>query len=268
MPRRPSPTGPRPSAAWNWCLRDSGAASPAGHRVVPGRNAHAGARHPVFAGWGGRRGQSSIQVENLASHGFVVVGCDDVASDPATDPDPASRSSSAPMSAEGDDRARRPARRPAGQPASSMSCARSKAGQAPALAGRLDLERASAPWAIRWAAPRRYRRVCMDHRISAVLNIDGALFGPPADQIGRPSLLPAVEPRGHSDGGRAGLSRSGRAELCLSQHDRHTAQQAAHGAARQLLGHDGARRPRRPLGLTCSPCAGASCFAPTSSVLP
>jgi len=47
---------------------------------------------------------------------------------------------------------------------------------------------------------------------------------------------------------RQPASRSGRAQLCPYQHDRHTAQQASHGAAAELLGRDRAGRPRRSVG--------------------
>jgi hypothetical protein len=58
-----------------------------------------------------------------------------------------------------------------------------ESGQAPALAGRLDLTRVGAMgYSVGGAAA--IQAGLLDHRIGAVLNIDGALTGPPADQIG------------------------------------------------------------------------------------
>jgi dienelactone hydrolase len=134
-------------------------------------------------GWGGRRDQSSIQVENLASHGFVVVGCDDVASDPATDPD---RGQSIELGSDAAlkatiDRAGRHVVLQANRVIDVLSALES--GQAPNLAGRLDLTRVGAMgYSVGGAAA--IQAGLMDHRIGAVLNIDGALSGPPADQIG------------------------------------------------------------------------------------
>jgi dienelactone hydrolase len=134
-------------------------------------------------GWGSRRDQSSIQVANLASHGFVVVGCDDIASDPATDPDHGKSielGSDAALKATLE-RADRHVVLQANRVIDVLRALES--GQAPALAGRLDLTRVGAMgYSVGGAVA--IQAGLIDPRIGAVLNIDGALSGPPADQIG------------------------------------------------------------------------------------
>ena len=183
MPRRPSPTGPQAVGRMEVVLRDSGGRSlpvtvwyPEGTRTPA----------PVILyspGWGGRRTQSSIQVENLASHGFVVVACDDIASDPATDPD---RGQSIELGSDAALKAtiERAGRHVVLQANRVIDVLRAlESGQAPALAGRLDLTRVGAMgYSVGGAAA--IQAGLMDPRIGAVLNIDGALFGPTADQIG------------------------------------------------------------------------------------
>jgi predicted dienelactone hydrolase len=101
-PRPPSPTGPKAVGRSEVMLKDAqGRAIPvtvwypaAGPKpgIEPVENAPLDARTPApvvlySPGWSAARTQSSIQAANLASHGFVVVGCDDYARDPAADPD-------------------------------------------------------------------------------------------------------------------------------------------------------------------------------------
>lgn len=183
MPRRPAPTGPHAVGRMEAMLRDSGGqALPVTVWFPEGTRTPA----PVILyspGWGGRRDQSSIQLENLASHGFVVVGCDDIASDPATDPD---RGKSIEL---GSDEALKETLERAGrhvvlQANRIIDVLRAlESGQAPDLGGRLDLGRIGAMgYSVGGAAA--IQAGLTDHRIGAVLNVDGALTGPPADQIG------------------------------------------------------------------------------------
>lgn len=183
MPGRPSPTGPQTVGRMEVVLRDSGG------RALPVTVWYPeGTRTPspvilYSPGWGGTRDQSSIQVENLASHGFVVVGCDDIASDPATDPD---RGRSIDLSS---DEALKATIELAGRHVVVQAnrvidvLSALESGQAPNLAGRLDLRRVGAMgYSVGGAVA--IQAGLMDPRIGAVLNIDGALIGPPADQIG------------------------------------------------------------------------------------
>jgi dienelactone hydrolase len=183
IPHRPSPTGPQAVGRMEVVLRDSGG------RALPVTVWYPeGTRTPApvilySPGWGGTRDQSSVQVENLASHGFVVVGCDDIASDPATDPD---RGQSIEL---GSDEALKATIERAGrhvvlQGTRVLDVLHAlEGGQAPALAGRLDLTRVGAMgYSVGGAAA--IQAGLMDHRIGAVLNIDGGLFGPTVDQIG------------------------------------------------------------------------------------
>jgi predicted dienelactone hydrolase len=139
-------------------------------------------------GWGGTRTQSSIQVENLASHGFVVIGCDDFASDPALDPE---RGLSLELGSDTALKAtiERGGRHVLMQADRLLDVLRAlEAGQFPSLAGRLDLTRIGAMgFSVGGAAV--VQAGLMNHRIAAVLNIDGALFGPPAEQIGPQAYL-------------------------------------------------------------------------------
>jgi dienelactone hydrolase len=183
MPRRPSPTGPQAVGRMEVVLRDSaGQALPVTVWYPEATRTPA----PVILyspGWGGRRDQSSIQAENLASHGFVVVGCDDIASDPATDPDRGQAielGSDAALKAT-IERAGRHVVLQANRVIDVLSALES--GQAPSLAGRLDLTRVGAMgYSVGGTAA--IQAGLMDHRIGAVLNIDGALTGPTADQVG------------------------------------------------------------------------------------
>ena len=183
IPHRPVPAGPQAIGRMEVVLRDSaGRALPVTVWYPEGTRTPA----PVILyspGWGGRRDQSSIQVENLAKHGFVVVGCDDVASDPATDPD---RGQSIDLGSDAALKAtiERGGRHVVAQARRVIDVLRAlESGQVPALAGRLDLTRIGAMgYSVGGAAA--IQAGLMEPRIAAVLNIDGGLFGPTADQIG------------------------------------------------------------------------------------
>jgi dienelactone hydrolase len=183
MPHRPLPAGPQAVGHMEVVLHDGGG------RALPvtvwyPRETRTPAPVILYSpGWGGTRDQSSIQVDNLASHGFVVVGCDDIASDPATDPE---RGQSIDL---GSDAALKATIERAGRhvvaQAKRLSDVLSalESGNAPALNGRLDIMRVGAMgYSVGGAAA--IQAGLMDHRIRAVLNIDGGLFGPTADQIG------------------------------------------------------------------------------------
>lgn len=183
MPHRPVLTGPQPIGRMEVVLRDSaGRALPVTVWYPEGTRAPA----PVILyspGWGGARNQSSIQLENLARHGFVVVGCDDVARDPATDPD---RGQSIDLGSDAALKAtiERAGRHVVVQASRVIDVLRAlDSGQVPALAGRLDLGRVGAMgYSVGGAVA--IQAGLMEPRIAAVLNIDGGLFGPTADQIG------------------------------------------------------------------------------------
>ncbi|MBI2737468.1 MAG: hypothetical protein HYX38_13110 [Rhodospirillales bacterium] len=183
VPRRPSPTGPHSVNRIEVVLRDS-----AGRSLPVTVWYPADLREPApvilySPGWGATRTQSSIQVENLASHGFVIVGCDDLASDPAIDPDHGAAlelGSDAALKAtieRGDRHVLLQANR-------LIDVLRAlESGQAPALAHRFDFARVGAMGYSAGGAA-AIQAGLMDHRILAVLNIDGALLGPTADQVG------------------------------------------------------------------------------------
>ena len=195
VPRRPSPAGPQAVGRMEAVLRDPGGqalpvtiwypAAGARGRVIADAAFAAPTPAPLILyspGWGGTRDQSSLQVENLASHGFVVVGCNDIASDPGSDPDHAliDLVSDAALKA----MIARSERHIARQADRLLAVLRAlDAGQVPALAGRLDLKRVGAiGYSV--GGPSVVQAGLLDPRIVAVMNIDGALAGPPADQIG------------------------------------------------------------------------------------
>ena len=174
MPHRPAPAGTQAVGRIEVVLRDSaGRALPVTVWYPEGTRTPA----PVILyspGWGGTRNQSSIQVENLARHGFVVVGCDDVASDSID------VSSDAALKAT----IERAGRHVVAQARRGIDVLRAlESGQVAALAGRLDLTRIGAMgYSVGGAAA--IQAGLMEPRIAAVLNIDGGLFGPTPDQIG------------------------------------------------------------------------------------
>ncbi len=156
VPRPPSPGGPSAVGQAELVLRDAlGRSIPVtvwypaagrGNGGTPVANAPLDARTPAplvlySPGWGVTRMQSRIQVENLASHGFVVVGCDDLASEPTADPDQRANLdvSSDAATAATIERAGRHVVRQAGRLLAVLDAL--EAGQSTLLAGRLDLTR-------------------------------------------------------------------------------------------------------------------------------
>ena len=202
VPRRPSPAGPQAVGRMDATLQESGgrklpvtiwypAAGRQGSVIADAPLAATSAPTPVILyspGWGGRRDQSSIQLANLASHGFVVVACDDHASDPATDPDHglSLELESETALRESIERGGRHVRRQAERIRDMLRGLLD--GQVPSLAGRLDLTRVGA-LGYSVGGPSALQAGLIEPRIVAVLNLDGALFGPPADQIGPQAYL-------------------------------------------------------------------------------
>lgn len=198
MPRRPAPSGPHPVGQIELTLRAPNGQPISATVWYPSKAAQTGAAStestPLDAGtaaplilyspgWGSRRWQSSVLVENLASYGFVVVGCDDYASDPAADPDRGvslDLSSDAAMAAT----LERGGRHVETQATRLLDILRALAdGQSSFLRGRVDLTRVGVVgYSIGGAAG--LQAALTDTRIVAVVNIDGGLFGPPASKIG------------------------------------------------------------------------------------
>ncbi len=113
----------------------------------------------------------------------MVVGCDDYANDPATDPD---RGVSLDLSSDAATAStlERAGRHVETQASRLLAVLRALAdGQSPFLAGRVDLTRVGIlGYSIGGAAG--LQAALLDSRIVAVANIDGGLFGPPASTIG------------------------------------------------------------------------------------
>ncbi|WP_422003357.1 alpha/beta hydrolase family protein [Reyranella sp.] len=197
VPQRPVPEGPHGVGRMDAALTDSAgrplpltiwypAEGPRGRVVADALLARAGGPAPLILyspGWGGARTQSSIQAENLASHGFVVVACDDVSSDAATRPDDgpsfdmdtdATRAASLGLAS----------RHVLVQGARLVDVLDAvEAGRVPRLAGRVDLARVGA-MGYSVGGSSVLQAGLLDPRIVAILNIDGALLGPSAEQIG------------------------------------------------------------------------------------
>lgn len=191
VPRAPSPSGPKVVGQVDLVLQDSKgrpipvtvwypAASTQGNGPLDARTPA-----PLILyspGWGQARTQSRTQLENLASHGFVVVGCDDFAS-PAVTPGRGvtfDLSSDAAMAAT----IERAGEDVVGQAGRLLEVLRALgAGQSSLLAGRIDLSRVGVlGYSIGGAAG--LTAALTDKRIVAVLSVDGGLFGPPATEIG------------------------------------------------------------------------------------
>ncbi|TAJ38191.1 MAG: hypothetical protein EPO55_16465 [Reyranella sp.] len=191
VPRAPSPGGPKAVGQAELVLQDSKGQPIPVTVWYPAARAQANA--PLDAptpaplilyspGWGQSRTQSRTQLENLASHGFVVVGCDDFAS-PAITPGRGvtfDLSSDAAMAAT----IERAGEDVVGQAGRLLEVLRALgAGQFPLLAGRLDLARVGVlGFSIGGASG--LTAALMDTRIVAVLSVDGGLFGPAATEIG------------------------------------------------------------------------------------
>ncbi len=198
VPQRPAPSGPHPVGQIELALRAPNRQPISVTVWYPSKAAQTGSvstestpldtRTPAplilySPGWGGRRWQSSVLAENLASYGFVVVGCDDYASDPAADPDRGvslDLSSDAAMAAT----LERGGRHVETQAVRLLDILKALAdGQPSFLRGRVDLTRVGVVgYSIGGAAG--LQAALTDTRIVAVVNIDGGLFGPPASKIG------------------------------------------------------------------------------------
>lgn len=182
VPRLPAPSGPNAVVRSEATIKDA-SGTPLAITIWQPRNLKAPAPLVLYSpGWGATRTQSQVQVENLASHGFVVVGCDDIASDPATDPD---RGVSLELQSDEETAASiaRAGRHGVIQGNRLLDVlAALEAGQVPALADRLDLSRVGV-LGYSMGGTSGLAAVAKDHRIVAVFNIDGGLFGPAADEI-------------------------------------------------------------------------------------
>jgi len=184
VPRQPAPSGPRAVGQIEFTLKDSRGQSlpvtiwyPAA-ASAPNAPLEAPTPAPVILyspGWAGTRTQSSIQVENLASHGFVVVACDDLSTNTSFD-----LASDAAMATT----IERAGRDVVGQAGRLLEVLRALAtGQPALLDGRLDLTRVGVlGYSMGGAAG--LAAALQDPRIAAVMSLDGGLFGPPATEIG------------------------------------------------------------------------------------
>ena len=198
VPKRPTPSGSHPVGRIELTLRAPDGqpisttvwypskAAPTGSALTESTPLDARTPAPLILyspGWGGRRWQSSILAENLASYGFVVVGSDDYASNPAADPD---RGASLDLSTDAAmvGTLERGGRHVETQAIRLLDILRALAdGQSSFLDGRVDLTRVGIlGYSIGGAAG--LQAALTDARIAAVVNIDGGLFGPPASKIG------------------------------------------------------------------------------------
>ena len=197
-PLRPAPSGPKPIGRLDVTLAGSrGEALPitVWYPTASPLDERAPAPLVLYSpGWGGTRSQNSIQAQNLASHGFVVVGCDDLASDPATDPD---RGVGMDLASDAAAAAtlERFGRHVVGQAGRLLEVLGAlDSGQVPLLAGRVDLRRVGV-LGNSIGGGSGLQAALTDPRIVAVFNLDGALVGPPSDSIGTEAyfLLSSIE---------------------------------------------------------------------------
>ena len=182
VPRLPAPSGPLAVVRSEATIRDSSG------RLITIELWHPREIKPssplvlYSPGWGATRLQSRIQVENLASHGFVVIGCDDIANDVENDPE---RGLALELATDADtaasiDRAGRHAVQQGKRLLDILEAV--GAGQVAAVADRLDLSHVGVlGYSIGGAAG--LAAAATDRRIVAVFNIDGGLFGPAPDGI-------------------------------------------------------------------------------------
>lgn len=192
VPRWPSPTGPYAVGRIDVDLRDAqgrpvsttvwypATGSRAGTQPVENAPIDAGRRAPLILyspGWGGSRLQSSIQTANLASHGFVVVACDDHGDGRGAGLE---LSSDAAMAAT----IERAGQQVAAQANRLLDVLRAlEAGQSSLLRGRIDFARVGVlGYSLGGAAG--LQAALLEPRIVGVFSVDGGLFGPPATQIG------------------------------------------------------------------------------------
>lgn len=192
VPRRPVPDGPLGVTRAELVLRDSsGRPLP----VTIWQPAKAPDRGPAeraplvlySPGLDAKRTHSSIQVENLASHGFVVVGCDDYGNDSPNDPerltlDLSSDAAMATTIARAGKHAIKQARR-------LIDVLHAlDAGQAPLLVDRVDLQRVGI-LGYSVGGSSAMQAALMEPRFVAVINVDGALFADAVDRIGSHAYL-------------------------------------------------------------------------------
>ncbi len=197
-PLRPAPSGPKPVGRMELTLTGSrGDALPitVWYPIATPLDERAPAPLILYSpGWGGARTQSSIQTQNLASHGFVVVACDDLASDPASDPD---RGVSLDLTSDAATAAtlERFGRHVVGQAGRLLDVLGAlEAGQVPLLAGRVDLRRVGV-LGNSIGGSSGLQAALTDPRITAVFNLDGGLFGPAVARMGTEAyfLLSSIE---------------------------------------------------------------------------
>lgn len=192
VPRWPPPTGQHAVGRIDLDLRDAQGRSvsitvwypAAGPRVasqsIENAPIDATRRMPLILyspGWGGSRLQSSIQTANLASHGFVVVACDDHGGGQGAGLE---LSSDAAMAAT----IERAGRQVVDQANRLLDVLRAlEAGQSSFLKDRIDFTRVGVlGYSLGGAAG--LQAALRDPRIVGVFSVDGGLFGPPATQIG------------------------------------------------------------------------------------
>jgi pimeloyl-ACP methyl ester carboxylesterase len=197
-PLRPSPSGPKPIGRLEVTLKGSrGEALPitVWYPIASPLDSRTPAPLILYSpGWGGTRTQNSIQTQNLASHGFVVVACDDLASDPTTDPDHGvvmDLASDATTAAT----LERFGRHVVGQAGRLLTILDAlEADRVPLLAGRVDLQRVGV-LGNSIGGGSGLQAALTDPRITAVFNLDGALVGPPAARLGTEAyfLLSSIE---------------------------------------------------------------------------
>lgn len=185
VPRWPAPTGPAAVARSDATLKDS-VGRPLTVTIWQPHDLKAPAPLVLYSpGWGGTRDQSRAQAENLASHGFVVVGLDDIASDRATDPDNG-LSFELLTEAQTVESMRRAARHVTAQGnriAEILEALRN--GQVPALAGQVDFARVGV-LGMSIGGPSGIAAATKDPHIVGVYNLDGGLFGLAARRIAVP----------------------------------------------------------------------------------
>lgn len=189
-PHRPPPDGPSAVGRADVSIRDGDgkpltvtiwypASGAAGGTIVENAPPNIRGRAPTILyapGWGSTRMQSSSQTANLASHGFVVVACDDLSSDPLLDPEHGVTLDLSSDRAASETRARA-GRHVNDQAQRLLAVLRAlEHDQIPRLAGHLDLTRVGLlGYSIGGAAA--VRAALLDPRIVAVMNVDGILFG-------------------------------------------------------------------------------------------
>lgn len=190
VPRPPAPSGPQAVGRAELTLRDS-QGRPIAVTVWYPMQLDAGSPAPLILyspGWGGVRTSSSVQTANLASHGFVVVACDDIASDPALDPDRGVFIELA-TDAQTAGTIERAGRHVVTQSQRLLEMLRAlDTGQVPLLAGRIDLARVGVV-GHSIGGSSGLAAAALEPRIVAVFNLDGGLFGPPADNIVPPAYF-------------------------------------------------------------------------------